>query len=323
LWEIFVAAASMGVFTVFFDIAYLAYIPVLVPTEQLLEANSRLEVSFSAADLAGPGLGGILVQAVGAARAVLLDALSFLVSAATLVSIRHREVATAPAQRRQLFREVGEGLRHVFGSPVLRAQLLCMSAAGLFAHAYEAPLYVFAYQRLHLTPGLLGAVIASGGLGALFGTTIAPRVTRLLGVGRTVAVFDGVAIALSAFIPLAIFIPPAALLFPLFIAEGLFGSVGNIAQVTLRQSLSPARLQGRMTSVFRTFFWGAWPLSNLLGGLLAAAIGASTTLWVTALLGAAANMSIIFTPLWGVRDFSSIGPTGLEPPLDVESASAP
>jgi len=74
--------------------------------------------------------------------------------------------------------------------------------------------------------------------------------------------------------------------------------------MTLRQSLSPASLQGRMSSVFRSFFWGAWPLGNLLGGVLAAGIGATTTLWLTALLGAIASMSIVFTPLWRVRDFS-------------------
>jgi outer membrane lipoprotein SlyB len=74
--------------------------------------------------------------------------------------------------------------------------------------------------------------------------------------------------------------------------------------MTLRQSLSPASLQGRMSSVFRSFFWGAWPLGNLLGGVLAAGIGATTTLRLTALLGAIASMSIVFTPLWRVRDFS-------------------
>jgi hypothetical protein len=99
--------------------------------------------------------------------------------------------------------------------------------------------------------------------------------------------------------------------------------VGNIAQVTLRQSLSPAHLQGRMTSVFRTFFWGAWPVGNLIGGVLAAAIGASTTLWLTSLLGLAANLTIVFTPLWRVRGFGTAATVGLEPPVDSPSPAAP
>lgn len=317
LWQLFVAAAAMGVFTVFFDIAYLAYVPALLAHDQLLEGNSRLEVTYSAATLAGPGLGGLLVQAVGAARAVAADALSFLVSSAALALIRHRERRIERASRRHIVREVREGLAHVFGSPVLRAQLLCMSAAGVFAHAYEAPLFIFAYQRLQLSPGLLGAILASAGVGALAGSTMAARVIGAVGVGRTVALADGAAIALSAAIPLAVLVPPAALLFPVFILEGIAGTIGNIAQVTLRQSLSPARLQGRMNSVFRTFFWGAWPIGNLLGGVLAAGIGAGTTLWLTALLGTLANLTIVFTPLWRVRGFGAT--TKAEPPL-VEGA---
>ncbi|HWF57844.1 MAG TPA: MFS transporter [Candidatus Dormibacteraeota bacterium] len=305
LWELFVAALGVGIFTVFFDIAYQAYVPALVRPDQLVEANSRLEVTYSGAALVGPGLGGLLIQAVGAVRAVLVDALSFLVSAATLLAIHRPEEPATAQNRRHLLREVGEGLRHVFGSPVLRAQLLCMSAAGLFAHMFEAPLYVFAYSRLHLSPGLLGAILASEGLGMVVGTTLAMRITTRFGVGHVVATAGGVTSALVALIPLAVFVPPVALLLPLFIVSGGFSTVGDIAQVSLRQSLSPLRLQGRMTSVFRTFFWGVWPIGNLLGGVLAAAIGASTTLWLAGVLGLAAYLSIIFTPLWRVRGFGS------------------
>jgi predicted MFS family arabinose efflux permease len=315
LWHLFAASIAIGAFTVFFDLAYLAYVPALVAADQLLEANSRLEVTWSAGAMAGPGLGGLLVQALGAARAVLADAGSFLVSAITLVFIRHAEIKATAVARRHALRELGDGVRHVFGNPVLRSQLLCLTAAGVFAHAYEAPLFVFAYGRLHMSPGLLGAVFAAGGAGSIFGSTVAMRVIARVGVGRTMAFTDAVAIGLYAAIPLAVFLPPAALLFPLFIVIGAIATAGNVAQMTLRQSLSPASLQGRMSSVFRSFFWGAWPLGNLLGGVLAAGIGATTTLWLTALLGAIASMSIVFTPLWRVRDFSNMGNVGLEPPL--------
>jgi MFS family permease len=312
LWELFVAAACMGVFTVFFDIAYMAYMPGLVRHDQLLEANSRLQVTWSGAQLVGPGLGGLLVQAVGAARAVLVDAVSFLISTVAVLSIRHHEPPPALAGRRHLLSDVGEGLRHVFGIPVLRAQLLCMTAGIVFAHAYEAPLYVFAYTRLHLSPGLLGAMLASQGLGALAGSVAGARIIARLGVGRTVTAGNGIAVALIALLPLAVYVPPAALMFPVFLVAGAVGTAGDIAQVTLRQALSPARLQGRMNAVFRTFFWGAWPLGNLLGGLLAAAIGASTTLWISGLLGGLTFLSIRFTPLWRVRRFPVTSPATVE-----------
>ncbi len=304
LWELFVAAAGMGVFTVFFDVSYMAYVPGLVGADRMLEANSRLQVTWSAALTIGPGLGGVLVQAVGAARAVLVDAFSFAVSTVALLSIRQSEPRPAEAAPpRRLLAEVGEGLRHVFGIPALRAQLLCLTAAGVFSHAYEAPLYIFAYDRLRISPGLLGAMLASLGVGAMMGSFVGSRVIETLGVGRTISLASGFASAVIGLVPLAMFVSPAAVMFPVLFLSGAVGVAGDIAQVTLRQSLTPTRLQGRMSSVFRTFFWGAWPLGNLLGGLLAAAIGAPATLWITALLGTLGCLAIRLTPLWRVRGF--------------------
>ena len=317
LWELFVAAAAMGVFTVFFDVSYMAYVPSLIEPDQMLEANSRLQVTWSAAQTIGPGLGGVLMQAVGAARAVLVDGLSFVASTVALLSIRRPEARpSSPGQRRHLLAEVAEGLRHVFGIPVLRAQLLCMTAAGVFAHAYEAPLYVFAYDSLHLSPGVLGAMLASQGLGAMVGSVVGARIIGVLGVGRTISLASGFASALIGLVPLALFVSPPAVMFPVFILGGVVGVAGDIAQVTLRQTLTPARLQGRMGAVFRSFFWGAWPLGNLLGGLLAAAIGAPTTLWVTALLGTVGFLTIRLTPLWRVRNFPASAYAHASPPFD-------
>jgi MFS family permease len=139
------------------------------------------------------------------------------------------------------------------------------------------------------------------------------------GSGRTVALCNGAAIALIALIPLAVNVPPVALLLPVFIIGGTLGTAGDLAQVTLRQAMSPAHLLGRMSAVFRTFFWGAWPLGNLLGGLLAAAIGASMTIWTTALVAALLFAGIRFTPLWRVRDF----PAASRADLDPNSPAAP
>lgn len=304
IWELVVAAGAVGCFTVFFDVSYMAYVPGMVEADQILEANSRLQVTWSAAQTVGPGLAGLLIQAFGAARAVLVDGLSFVVSTVALVSIRHVEPpSSGDAARRHLVAEIGEGLRHVFGIPVLRAQLLCLSAAGVFAHAYEAPLYLFAYDRLHLSPGLLGAMLASQGLGAMIGSAAGGRIIRLLGVGPTISVASGVAAALIGLVPLAMFVSPAAVMFPVLMLSGMVGVPADIAQVTLRQTLTPPRLRGRMSAVFRAFFWGAWPLGNLLGGLLAAAIGAATTLWVTAAAAALVFAVIRLTPLWPVRTF--------------------
>ncbi len=324
LWELFVAAAAIGVFTVFFDVSYMAYVPWLVEPDQMLEANSRLQVTWSAAQTVGPGLAGVLVQAVGAARAVLVDGLSFVASTVALMSIRRPEPRPSPRLvRHHLLTEVAEGLRHVFGIPVLRAQLLCMTAAGVFAHAYEAPLYVFAYDRLHLSPVLLGTMLASQGLGAMIGSVVGTRIIGLLGVGRTISLANAFASAVIGLVPLALFVPPAAVIFPVLVLAGMVGVSGDIAQVTLRQTLTPARLQGRMGAVFRSFFWGAWPIGNLLGGVLAAVMGAPATLWVTALLGATGFLVIRVTPLWLVRDFPDSAYAHPPAALDAPSLMSP
>jgi predicted MFS family arabinose efflux permease len=302
----------------------MAYVPWLVEPDQMLEANSRLQVTWSAAQTVGPGLAGVLVQTIGAARAVLVDGLSFVASTVALLSIRRPESRpSAQVERHHLLAEVAEGLRHVFGIPVLRAQLLCLTAAGVFAHAYEAPLYVFAYGSLHLSPALLGAMLASQGLGAMIGSVVGTRIIGLLGVGRTISLANAFASAVIGLVPLALFIPPAAVMFPVLILGGVVGVAGDIAQVTLRQTLTPARLQGRMGAVFRSFFWGAWPLGNLLGGLLAAAIGAPATLWVTALLGTIGFLVIRLTPLWVVRDFPDSAYARTPAALDAPSLMAP
>lgn len=308
LWQLFVASAAMGVFTVFFDVSYMAYVPGLVETDQLLEANSRLQVTWSSAQTVGPGLGGLLVQAVGAARAVLFDGLSFLVSTAALLAIRRAEPRLGRSERRHILAEIHEGLRHVFGIPVLRAQLLCLAAAGVFAHAYEAPLYVFAYGSVHLAPGVFGALLASQGLGAMIGSVLAPRIIGRLGVGRAISLTSATACAVIGLVPLALVVPPAAVMLPVFVVGGAIGVAGDVAQVTLRQALTPHRLRGRMGAVFRSFFWGAWPLGNLIGGVLAASIGTVATLVTTAAAGSLLFLLIRVTPLWGVRDLPSVEP---------------
>lgn len=312
LWMLFVVAVLMGVLSVFYDIAYLAIVPSLVGTERLLPANRRLESTLAAASLAGPGLGGLLIQLFGAARAMLADSASYLVSAFMLLNIRHRETA-AQRPRARLRTEIATGLRHVFGHPVLRAQILCMSAAGIFAHAFEGPLYVFAYERLQMSPATLGAIFVVEGAGSLAGIAVVNPVMRRLGAGPSVALADAAAIACTALLPLALVLPPAPVFAVALFAAGGLGSIGNIAQVTVRQSLSPTELQGRMTSIFRAFFWGAWPLGNLIGGLLATAVGAPLTIWIMASMGVLFSLSIRLTPLWRVLTIPTTNSTTAVP----------
>src|SRR5437660_10960587 len=190
LLQLYAVAAIVGVGTVVFDIAYLAYVPTLAGRADLLEANTKLEVSHSGSYLAGPALAGGLIQLVGAAQAILADALSFLVSVATIAWIRQTEPSPRLEDHPRLgvLAEIREGLRLVFGNRILRIMALLLTVGAVGFHLAEPAFYLFAYRNLGLSPGALGLVFAAGGVGAVIGAFMVGTVTRHLGLGTTLAI---------------------------------------------------------------------------------------------------------------------------------------
>lgn len=308
LWQLYVLAALTGGFTVVFDVAYLAYLPSLVGREHLAEANARLEFSNSAGDIGGPGIGGLLIQAVGAARALALDAASFLVSAVMLLLIGRRETPAPHAARlpltvRQMGTEVGEGLRVVMHDPVLRSMVLGLGAFIFFAHGVDAVFIVFAYRTLHLSPGLLGVVLTTTGFGSIAGALLVGRIRRRIGVGPLVVGSAAVCGASLAAIPFSLLAPPLAVLLPLGMLRGAAGTVNNVTQVTVRMLGTPDRLHARMNAVFRMIYWGAWPLGELCGGALGSTLGVTATIVLGGVLSMAAMVVMAFTPVGRLRTF--------------------
>ncbi len=182
--QIYLVAVGVGTLTVFFDLAYQAYLPVLVGRAHLVEGNSKLELSRAAAQIAGPGLAGVLVQLLAAPRTIALDALSFLLSACCLRAIEAPE-AVPVAARRGGRAEIGEGLRFVLGEPYLRAIVGCSATLNGFAFLQAAVYLLRATRELALPPGAIGLVSAAGGVGALVGAFASPHLVRRYGLGRT------------------------------------------------------------------------------------------------------------------------------------------
>jgi MFS family permease len=309
LLQLYAVALVLGIGTVLFDIAYLAYLPSLVGRGDLLEGNTKLEVSFSVSRLAGPGLAGGLIQVIGAAQAMLADALSFVASVLAIVWIRQPKPPPADRAGLSVVSEIREGLRLVFHDPILRSMALMLTVGAVGFHLAEPAFYLFAYRDLKLTPGLLGLVFAATGLGAIVGTTLVGTVTRWLGLGTTLAV-TSLAVGL-AFIgwPLALIGPPLPILMTLEFVVGVTDAIYNVSQVSLRQAVTPDRLQGRMTATLRTLFWGAWPLANLAGGILAGAIGAAPTIAIGGVVGMASALVVVAGPLGRLRTHPTGAPT--------------
>ena len=301
--QLYLTAFVSGVLTVFFDVAYLSYVPSLASRDRLGDANARLQMSLSLAQVAGPGLAGLLVQLVGAARAIAADSASFLASALAILWIRKPEDPPDAADRGGLARELADGLRFVWTHPILRAQIVIIAYTVIGGHFIDGVQYVFAYRDAHLTPGLYGLALALSSLGAFAGLAMVKRVTAWLGVGPSLAIgFGGPAVTL-AFLPLALVLPAVAVITVLFFLASMTDPVANINQVTLRQSVTRDRYLGRMNSIFRTVVWGAIPLGSIVGGALASAFGTVATFEVGAAIGITGSAALFISPVGRLRDY--------------------
>jgi MFS family permease len=304
IWQLYVVGFAAGVLTVFFDVSYQSYLPSLVPREQLIEGNSKLEVSRSGAQLAGPGLAGVLVEALTAPVAVLVDAISYLVSAIFLFRIRKEERAPTPAERQAgpgMKAEVAEGLRWVFGNRYLRWIAASTAIFNFFASIIFSIFLVFAVRELGLRPGVIGLVFAVSNIGYLLGALLANRMSRRFGVGPTI-VLGALGSVSLLLVPLA----PTSHPIPFLIAAQAISGLGiplyNITQVSFRQAITPERIQGRMNSVMRFIVWGVLPLGALLGGALATWFGLRTAIWVGAIGMSLAVLPVLLSPVRTLRE---------------------
>lgn len=279
-----VIALLTGIMTVFFDIAYQAYLPSLVEREQLVEGNGKLEVSRSVAQIAGPGIAGWLIQLVTAPIAIIVDAASFLVSAIFVGFIRKAEPIeiTKLGERRSVWAEIGEGLNVVLGNKVLRSIAGCTGTTNFFASIMQAVFILYMTRELNLEAGVLGIIFAVSSIGALIGATLANVIAKIFGVGRTIvgsAFISGVG---GLIIPLAAG-PQWAVIALLIVGQLILtftGPVYNITQVSLRQAITPHRLQGRMNASMRFMVWGTMPIGSMVGGLLGETFGLHATMFI-------------------------------------------
>lgn len=265
-----------GLLSMTFDVGSLSYVPSLVGREQLAEANGRIQASTAFAGVAGPGLAGLLVGLITAPVTLSVDAVSYLFSAAGLISIRSREPAPqVPEVRVSVRRSIAEGLRVIWGTKLLRALLSQGAALNLFFGGYTTLFVVYALRIVHLSPLQLGVVVAAQAAGALAGAMTAGRVRAALGLGRTMTI-NTVFVSGSL---LALLIPRHASVLTMIIfiaAELVYGwniAVYNVNAITVRQLVTPPQLLARMNASYRMVLFGVAPLGMSLGGVLGGAVG--------------------------------------------------
>ncbi len=295
--HLYIAAFVTGVLTVFFDVAYQSYLPSLVETDQLVDGNSKLEVSRASAQVGGPGVGGGLIELVAAPVAILADSLSYLGSALFVLLIRRAEppVEIPEGGHPKMRRQIVEGWRFVVGHPYLRWIAACTATSNLFGSMVQAVFLVYAVRVLGLSPGLIGVIFMAGGVGAIAGAFAAGRIGRILRLGW--AIVAGIALANVAFLAVPLVTRGNAV--PLLIGALALGGIGNVvynvSQVSYRQAICPPRMQGRMNATMRFLVWGTLPVGAFVGGSLGTAIGLRPTLWVGAIGGMIAVLPALLT----------------------------
>jgi MFS family permease len=308
-FEVLLAVAfGVGMLTVLFDIGYLAHVPSLVDRNRLGAANARIVASSSAAQVAGPGIGGALVSLLTAPVALVADAVSYLLSAVAIATIGRREPDPGPASRQDLLREVIDGLRLTFGNRILRAFAAEAASYNALEQVILAVFILFAVRDLGLTPAVIGLTTSVGAIGSLAGSVAASRLGNHIGIGLTIVASELLACAAPLLLPFAT--GPFMIAASMFL--GGFGvAISNVHVVTVRQSVTPDELLARMNASYRTLAFGAIPVGALIGGALGEVIGLRPTLLVGALAMLAAPVWVIRSPVMRVRVLTDVGPHGV------------
>jgi MFS family permease len=305
IWHLLILEFLIGIFTVFFDVAYQSYLPALIEREDLVDGNSKLQVTVGIAQVGGPSLAGGLIGAITAPYAILVDSMSFVISSVFMIRMRHRE--NLPRQdtnepRPRMWPQVKEGLAWVVGHRNLRAIAGCTGTSNFCSSLMFAIVILYMVRVLHLSAFEAGAVFAVGSAGSIVGALFANRLGLKLGLG-TAIVFTAV---IFSFGGLAYPLAPKSFPLPALMAGQLlfgFSAIAyNILQVSYRQAITPERLQGRMNAAMRWIVWGTIPLGTLAGGAIAQATSLHTALWVGALLGTPTFLWVLLSPLRSIRE---------------------
>ena len=346
IWQLYVVVFSIGCLSAFFDVAYQSYLPSLVEPNQLVEGNARLELTRTTSQRLGPGLAGLLVGFVTAPFAIVVDAISYVVSALFIFAIRRRERADrpspaaatdeieavtpsgptvaaeavaesladdeAPAQqaRSSVREEVRDGLRFVLGNRYLGSIAATTGSANLFSNIAFAILPVFFYRDLGLTPEVVGLIGGGFGAGALLGAVTAGRIPARIGIGKTIVGAAFLGAPLNLLVPLASRETALLLIGGGGFVSGWANVVYNVSQVSLRQAITPEPMLGRMNATMRFIVWGTIPVGQIVGGTIATLFGTVTAIWIGVIGGLFAFVPVLLSP---VRSLKAIPDAEPEP----------
>ncbi|MGC7094454.1 MFS transporter [Amycolatopsis lurida] len=309
---LFVIAFLIGVASVFFDLSWMAYLPVLIKDRRLMvEANAKLGITASSSDAAGPSVAGVLVSVFTAPFAMLIDAISYLASLAALLMIKAKEPKVEPpAAGRHLWRELVEGLRFVFGHRHLRA----IAVVGVFVNfsitGVSAMFIVYAVRDRAISAVLLGVIFSLAAIGGIIGSIAAPPLLKRVPVGAAYRLALSLIFVAPVLIPLAPSARTAAIVF--FVGSFLLVSIGlgisNVLVQSLRQNLTPNSLMGRMSAAMRMALFGGGAIGGPVAGAIATWWDLRTALWFLSVLSVVMLIPLMLSPVGRLRTMPTTPP---------------
>ncbi len=298
--QLYAVGFAAGLLSVFFYVSYSTLFTSIVSRGQLMQANSLTNGSRAFSFVAGPSLGGLLVQIATAPFALAVDALSFVGSALYLSSIHPQE----PDHARRPGASVTAGIRFILRTPALRASMLGASTMNLFNFMFAALFVLYANRELDVQPGALGLVLGAGAVGGVIGSVVTGRISRRIGVGPAYVLGMVLFPAPLILVPLAGG-PHWLVLAMLFLAEfgaGLGVMLLDITIGAIFQAMVPDGVRARFTGAFMTVNYGVRPVGSLVGGLLGAAIGLRPTLWIATIGALLGILPVVLSPFPRMRE---------------------
>jgi len=320
LWLLFAVALAVGMLSMFFRLGWAAYLPSTVARDRLVEGTSTLEAAGTAVGIAGPGVGGLLVQALTAPVALLVDAASFLVSAVNLTRIRSHEQAPRSSTTVGMRAQLAEGFRFVRGQPALRMLVVFVVLVSIVFAGQQALLLLFLARSVGLAPRVIGALFALAAIGGLIGALITPAVGRRIGTGRTLCVAAAVTFPFGLLIPLTTdgtgviwYVLGAGV-----VAAGIAAT--NIIAFSFLLAICPNDLLGRVSAVANVTQTAGLVIGGLAGGILGELLGVRSAMWFVEGGLVAVAVLVIASPLRRLRDLPT--EPGPRPPAPTVTTDA-
>lgn len=308
-WHLLAVAAVVGTATVFFDVGYQSFVPFLVPSGRVADANGRLEATAQVARLGGPGIGGALLSVVSVPVLFVAEAIGYVVSAIALTTVRDREQRPAAPEQTSLLGQIRAGLAFVVQHPLI-SRITAATGISNFFSTVAATLYpILILRELGLGAPAFGLIMTMGAVGGVVGAALASRIGDRVGEGSALPLCLLASALLMLLMPAAVLLPaPWMQVVAMGVADCGFSVlvvVYNVLQVSMRQRVCPPALLGRMNASIRCLVWGVMPLGALLGGWLGGVIGIVPTILLGVAGAATACLPVFLSPLWGMRRLPS------------------